>query len=1039
MSDPFATTAIRERVLAAWKASPVRFREDANAEEDLALGGYRDRLVVELAQNAADAAARAGVPGRLRLTLRDDSATREQSGGPVLIAANTGAPLAPEGVEALATLRASAKRDESSTVGRFGVGFAAVLAVTDEPTLLSRTGGVRFSREDTRTLVAEAGEEAPGLAAELRRRSEHVPVLRLPFATEGEPPEGFDTAVLLPLRDEAAADLVRRLLAETDDTLLLALPALQRIEIDADGQERVLADVSERWYAHRVGGVWTESEREQLLADRPTEERDRPYWSVLWAIPRSPEGVTDPLALLTADLAADQPAGAGKASDLRGVVHAPTPTDEPLSLPAVLLASFPLDPTRRHVAEGPLTDRLVEESAKAYVEFVQQRVEAGDDVARFVPIGLAHGKLDGAIRDAIIRKLPESRILRPVDDKASDEVSLLRPSEAVVIDGATDAVERMLAPIVSGLVPFRRSERAAFDALGVRRISLADVVEDLAQVADRRPPSWWQELYVALATLVSEPAHREAFGGLPVPLADGRVVRGARGALLPTVPVGDTSAALPEDVLGVLASFGLRLVHPQVATDATAVDVLERLGARRATPRVLLEDPAVRAAVQDAAESDDPALTDAVLVLVAAAVSAGEARPGEFPWLSDLLLVDASGQRAAANTLVIPDSDAEAVFDPKEFAPVSSELIGRWGQDVLEVVGVASGFTVVTAHDVDLGDLPDNLPDELAELDDIDAWAAELGSEVGLLHEVTAVRDLDFVRKYAWPRALRLLTREPQTRRALVEAPSRTALSYTAWWLRRHVRVQGKPLSAFADPDAGAAVTVLLAPAPDWLAGFDAEVRRALGLVREIGELDVDGVRQLLARLSDPEVDVSAATLLEVWDQLAALDPELISDLPAPERVRVLEGSGTSLVDPGDATVVDAPMWLQRTDLGRHVVAGSAEGATRLAELLDLSLASETAQGAVDDECEIRDVPEGVRRLVPGVPDTWWEHDDLHVDGHPVDWWVDPDGGVHASTGEGLARGLAWAAGRWDQRYAIGAVLAEPDRVDEFLIDSIYD
>jgi hypothetical protein len=45
-------------VLDAWAASPARFREDA--EEDYALGGYRDRGVVELAQNAADAAVRAG-------------------------------------------------------------------------------------------------------------------------------------------------------------------------------------------------------------------------------------------------------------------------------------------------------------------------------------------------------------------------------------------------------------------------------------------------------------------------------------------------------------------------------------------------------------------------------------------------------------------------------------------------------------------------------------------------------------------------------------------------------------------------------------------------------------------------------------------------------------------------------------------------------------------------------------------------------------------------------------------------------------------
>src|SRR3954447_22871377 len=104
MEDPYGTAAIRERVLAAWSASPARFREDANAEEDHALGGYRDRVVIELAQNAADAALRAAAPRRLRLTLRTD-------GRPVLMAANAGAPLDAAGVEALSTLRASAKRD----------------------------------------------------------------------------------------------------------------------------------------------------------------------------------------------------------------------------------------------------------------------------------------------------------------------------------------------------------------------------------------------------------------------------------------------------------------------------------------------------------------------------------------------------------------------------------------------------------------------------------------------------------------------------------------------------------------------------------------------------------------------------------------------------------------------------------------------------------------------------------------------------------------------------------------------------------------
>ena len=61
-------------------------------------------VLVELAQNAADAAVRAGVPGRLLLRLVDGDE-------PALVAANTGAPLDAEGVLALSTLRASAKRD----------------------------------------------------------------------------------------------------------------------------------------------------------------------------------------------------------------------------------------------------------------------------------------------------------------------------------------------------------------------------------------------------------------------------------------------------------------------------------------------------------------------------------------------------------------------------------------------------------------------------------------------------------------------------------------------------------------------------------------------------------------------------------------------------------------------------------------------------------------------------------------------------------------------------------------------------------------
>lgn len=46
-ADPFGTARLRRGVIDAWATSPARFREDANAEEDLVLGGYRDRLVIK--------------------------------------------------------------------------------------------------------------------------------------------------------------------------------------------------------------------------------------------------------------------------------------------------------------------------------------------------------------------------------------------------------------------------------------------------------------------------------------------------------------------------------------------------------------------------------------------------------------------------------------------------------------------------------------------------------------------------------------------------------------------------------------------------------------------------------------------------------------------------------------------------------------------------------------------------------------------------------------------------------------------------------
>ncbi|HEY3003640.1 MAG TPA: hypothetical protein VGJ44_14935, partial [Kribbellaceae bacterium] len=512
----------------------------------------------------------------------------------------------------------------------------------------------------------------------------------------------------------------------------------------------------------------------------------------------------------------------------------------------------------------------------------------------------------------------------------------------------------------------------------------------------------------------------------PVPLADGRVVRGARGLLLP-------GADLPAGALSAFGPYGLRVVHPDAAHDT-----LERLGAVRTNARALLSDGAVRSAVENSLDYDDP---DAIAAAVLGVVAAGDAGDAHgLWWLGELALRDAEGEAAPAHSLVLPGSDAEAVLDPDEFGPVARELVERYGPATLEAVGVLRTLGLATAADVVL----DALPEELAEVDDLDGWADEVAGPGAMAGELVVVRDLDWVADDAWRRVLGLFGTDPVLRDALVRRPrvvgadgaARDVTSYAAWWLRRHVRLEdGEPLGGRADPDGDEALGALLDPAPDWLGGLDPQVRAAVGLVGAVEDLDEDGVTLVLDRLADPDRAVDPADLIRLWAGFGALD---LRPPEPPDRVRVLTAGGTAVVDAGDAVVADAPMWLQRADLGGYVVA-SGPAADRLSELLDLPLVQDVAAGKVGGDAAEVPVPDVVRRLVPGVPETWWEHDTLAVDGYDVDWWVDADGRPHAATGDGLAKALAWAAGQWARRHLVLAVLNEPERAAEFALDAAFD
>ena len=170
------------------------------------------------------------------------------------------------------------------------------------------------------------------------------------------------------------------------------------------------------------------------------------------------------------------------------MVHAPTPTDEPLGLPALLLASFPLGSDRRHVAPGPLTEFLVERAAQAYVRLLPA-LAPGPGLLDLVPGPVARGEVDARLRAAIAALLPEVPFL------PASVGPRVRPRDAIVLGTARTGLVDFLAPVFPGLVggPARHQ---AYQWLGMRRLSLAELADSLASLD--RPPSWWRLLYDAL-------------------------------------------------------------------------------------------------------------------------------------------------------------------------------------------------------------------------------------------------------------------------------------------------------------------------------------------------------------------------------------------------------------------------------------------------------------------------------------------------------------------------------------------------------------
>ena len=600
----------------------------------------------------------------------------------MLRAANTGAPLDAAGVQALATPAGLGQaRRGAGSVGRFGVGFAAVLAVSDEPAVrLHRPAACGSAPTRTRAEVAACpasptswpAATAPSRCCGCRGRP------------TGSPAGGLRHRGRPAAAPRHAAPPCTPRWTGLDAELLLALPGLAAIDVVVDGA---------RPHARRDAAT--------RRGSRLTDGGRTTTWQVAAALRRAAGG------------AGRRPAGRGaRAAGLDGHLGGAAgrrrrarrrwpaarwctrPTPERRAAVAARPAdravpARPRPPARRSRARSPT--RWSQAAADGYADLLAA-LPADPALLRLVPrVGLAAAELDAAARDGAVLDRLRAAAWLPAAGRRARPLS----ARAGAPSSTTPTDERVaaLAGVLPGLLPAdwsRRSDAPALAALGVRRVGLAEAVEAVRGV--QRPAG-------VVGGALRGPGGRRPRGARRPAGAAGRRAHRARP--------GRGAAARPRAAGRPARPARPAARRPRGGRRRRPRRLLERLGARPATAAAVLADPAVRAAVEaldgrggrPVEDGPRPAeLAAAVLALVAAAGPA----PGELPVAGRAGAARrrrrmGAGRRAdAARLRARPPSWRTArsgVLDPRTAAATDPAA--------LRAVGVLDTFALVRAEDPD--------------------------------------------------------------------------------------------------------------------------------------------------------------------------------------------------------------------------------------------------------------------------------------------------------------------------------------------------
>jgi len=422
------------RTLEAYRCKPALMIAGYRTERSISRD-YRGREILELIQNAADAAAEVGTPGRILLSLNDDG----------LLVANTGLPFSSEGVLSLQTDHLSPKRHSNRhLIGNKGLGFRSVLNWSSTPIILSGSLNLFYST----THHDEVFQRIVSLADELSevaltgRADEGVPPLAfLPFpcvdisakqlvdkTSNGNQrriladcmkaiDDGYDTAIGMPFDRPEDRTVAQEQLNQVDPEFLLFMDSINQLTIrsrelnttwslECDGDERAVREEGQptgRWRIFcRSGSIPPDS----LDADEVEA-----CFQVAIALPLDRAGIP-------------------------GRLHSFFPTDVQIPHPLLCHATLELTSNRKHPTERRSNAWVLRQLAETLADVAEARCtepysshRAGLELvipSSHYPLELERANFE----DALLAALRTKRFIPTMTGK------IVTPAEARIIPGA---------------------------------------------------------------------------------------------------------------------------------------------------------------------------------------------------------------------------------------------------------------------------------------------------------------------------------------------------------------------------------------------------------------------------------------------------------------------------------------------------------------------------------------------------------------------------------------------------------------------------